>query len=217
MKKMIMGLALLSLPSVFAADTSLSPSYLKLKVHKVAVSTSALCTNLQTVFNETSPTEVDFLISPTIGSGGLADGTYPCIAIEFDDVIKYAPSTSSTSGHCTSGTAASLDVCRSGSSGKLIDGTSVTCTSGTEKVTMYLSTASTDTAGSANVFTPPTSSSDSAHGLKLSAALTISGTSSAKFVVNGTGKVCDTADASCNGADSTSCQMDPPAFSFVKI
>lgn len=216
-------------------DLSLSASSIKLKVYKMAVSTSPLCTGLITVLdNGNSPTEVDFLQNPSLGNGTLADGTYPCIVIEFSDVIKFSPSTTSTSGHCVAGTEYNLDVCRSdnngGGSSKLIDGTTTTCTgtsgtsttygtAGADRVAMYISTASTSSNGS-DAFNPPTSVSDASHGLSLSATLTIAGTASGKFVVNPTGKVCDGNAIGCEGATATGgtrCEMGPPTFSFSKL
>lgn len=233
MKKLVLGMALSAcLPfSAFAADLSLSASSIKLKVYKMAVSTSPLCTNLITVLNNGStPTEVDFLQNPSLGSGQLANGTYPCIVIEFSDLVKFTPSANSTSGNCSTATEYTLDVCRAanGDTSKLIDGTTTTCTGtegdnttygtpGDDRVAMYISTASTG-AGS-DAFNPPTVVGDATKGLNLGAALTITGTSSGKFVVNPAGQVCDNATAGCEGGagGGTKCQMGPPAFSFSKL
>ena len=71
-----------------AGDINLTPTSLKLKVYKMAVSTSGLCTNLVTVVdNGATPSEVDFTQDPALGSGSIADGTYPCIVIEFADAV----------------------------------------------------------------------------------------------------------------------------------
>jgi hypothetical protein len=213
-----------------AANTGLSASSIKLKVYKMAVSTSPLCTGLVTVLdNGNTPTEVDFLQNPNLGNGTLADGTYACIVIEFSDLVKFTPSTTSTAGHCNSATEYTLDVCRAGSgdSSILIDGTTTTCTGvsgdkdnygtpGADRVAMYISTATT---GGADAFNRPTSIGDNAHGLNLGAALTISGTSSGKFIANPAGQVCDMAGVGCEGGNGTgtTCQMGPPAFSFIKL
>ncbi|MDD4975290.1 MAG: hypothetical protein PHY93_13105 [Bacteriovorax sp.] len=210
-------------------DLGLSASSIKLKIYKMAVSTSPLCTNLITVLdNGTSPTEVDFLQNPNLGSGTLADGTYPCIVIEFSDLVKFTPSNTSTSGNCNSATEYTLDVCRAGgSTSVLINGTTTNCTGtsgtnttygtpGDDRVAMYISTATT---GGADVFNRPTSIGDNAHGLNLGAALTISGTSSGKFVANPAGQVCDNNTAACESGPGggNKCEMGPPAFSFTKI
>lgn len=224
MKKFIMGLSLLSLNAFAITDAgniNITPGALKLKIYKFAVSTSPLCTNLVTVVdNGNTPTEVDFLSAPNLGNGVLANGTYPCIVIEFADNLKFRVSTATTSGNCSTSTDNILDVCRSDNSGtsKLVDGTTTTCgVSGTnDRVAMYLSTASSSTTNS-DAFNPPTSVGDAAHGFNLASALVVTGTSTGKFVVNATNKVCDTADTACNGGGGTSCEMAPPLFSFSKV
>ncbi|NCN95692.1 MAG: hypothetical protein GW917_03125, partial [Bdellovibrionales bacterium] len=126
-----------------AANLGLSPSALKLKVYKFAVSTNPLCTNLVTVVdNGSTPLEVDFSGSVNLGSGSLADGTYPCVVIEMSDKIKYTSASTSTAGNCVSGTEYTLDVCSSGTS-TLVDGTTVTCSAADNKVALHISTAST--------------------------------------------------------------------------
>jgi hypothetical protein len=213
-----------------SADLGLSASSIKLKVYKMAVSTSPLCTNLITVLdNGSSPTEVDFLQNPNLGSGTLTDGTYSCIVIEFSDLVKFTPSSNSSSGHCSISTEYTLDVCRSGgSTSLLIDGSTTTCTGtdgtntsygtpGADRVAMYISTASSLASG-ADAFNKPTTIGDAVKGLKLNSALTVSGTSAGKFDVNSSGKVCDNGTAGCeNGSGGgTTCNMGPPVFSFSK-
>lgn len=206
-----------------AADLSLSASSLKLKVYKMAVSTSVLCTNLITVLdNGNTPTELDFLSNPNLGSGTIADGTYPCIVIEFTDNIKFIPSTNSTSGNCLTSAEYTLDICRpdSGGTSRLIDGTTTTCTGvtggalGPDRVALYLSTTVVGSSGDS--FNPPTTVGDTGFGLRLGSALTVSGTTSGKFIVNPTGKVCDTANPACGGGGA-SCELDAPDFSFSKL
>lgn len=200
----------------------------------MAVSTNPLCTGLITVLdNGTTPAEVDFLQNPSLGSGTLADGTYACVVIEFSDLVKFTPSTNSSSGNCLSSTEYTLDVCRGDNGGEtsvLIDGTTTTCTGtsgnsttygtpGDDRVAMYITTASVGGNGS-DVFNKPTSVGDTAHGLNLGSALTIAGTASGKFTANPTGKVCDGNAIGCEGATATGgtrCEMGPPVFSFTKI
>ena len=212
-----------------AGDIGLSASALTFKVYKMAVSTSPLCTGLITVVdNGNTPVAVDFLASPDLGNGVLADGTYNCIVIEFSDVLSFTPSTTSHSGSCVSGTPRSLDICRSdnGGTSKLIDGSTTTCTGtngadssvygtpGADRVAIYLSTGVTT--GGNDAFNPPISVGTNTHGLNLATALTISGTASGKFVVNPAGKVCDSAHSTCGGLAGT-CGMNPPVFSFSKL
>lgn len=208
--------------SVNAANTGLNAASLKLKVYKFAVSTSSLCTNLVTVIdNGSSPTEVDFVGSVNLGSGTVTDGTYPCVVIEFSDNIKYTPSSNSTAGNCSTSTEYTSDVCRASSTSALIDGTTTTCDSSANKVAMYITTASS-ASSSSDAFNPPTTIGDTTKGFNLGSALTISGTSSGKFVVNPNGKVCDTdaAAGACDGetdANLNTCRMEPPTFSFTEI
>lgn len=160
MKKIIKGFIVFNcavlMSSVNAADVGLSASSIKLKVYKMAVSSSPLCTNLITVLdNGSTPTEVDFLSNPNLGSGTLANGTYPCVVIEFSDLVKFRPSANSTSLNCSTATEYTLDVCRAGGgdSSVLINGTTTNCTGtsgnattygapGDDRVAMYISTAS---------------------------------------------------------------------------
>lgn len=215
MKYLLLALTVFASQISSAADLGLDPANLKLKVYKLAVSTSALCTNLTTVIDESAPDYMDFLSNPTLGSGLLTNGTYPCIVIEMSDQVKFTPDETSDGGNCSTGVEETLDVCSSGSS-KLVDGTTTTCASGDNRVAMYLSTTSTSTGGGADAFNPPTTTSDSSNGFNLGSALTVSGTSSAKFVVNGSGKVCDTDDGGCSGS-ANSCELAPPTFTFVQL
>lgn len=99
--KKLLLVSALSVTGLHAADLNITPTSLKLKVYKFAVSTSPLCTNLITIVdNGSTPTEVDFLGSPNLGNGIVANGTYPCIVIEFADNIKFATAVNSTSNHC---------------------------------------------------------------------------------------------------------------------
>ncbi|MEA9357796.1 hypothetical protein SHI21_16310 [Bacteriovorax sp. PP10] len=212
-----------------AGDIGLSASALTFKVYKMAVSTSALCTDLITVVdNGNTPVAVNFLSNPDLGNGVLANGTYNCIVIEFSDVLSFTPSTTSTSGNCVASTPRNLDICRSdnGGSSKLIDGSTTSCTGtnganagvygtpGADRVSIYLSTGVTT--GGNDAFNPPLTLGVNTHGFNLASPLVITGTSSGKFTVNPTGKVCDSAHSTCGGVSGT-CGMEPPVFSFSKL
>ncbi len=206
-----------------AGDLNLSPTSVKLKLYKFAVSTSPLCTNLITVIdNGTSPTEVDFAGTPDLGSGTIANGTYPCIALEVSDNIKYVPGTTSVSGGCVSGVEYTLDICRvdNGGSSKMIDGTTTTCTGTTgspsaDHVTLFISTYS-DPGSSGDGFRPPTVVGGD--GTYVSSPLVISGSSSANFVANPAGQMCDDTNDTASDCDglgaSARCQLTGVAFSF---
>ncbi|MDQ6685740.1 MAG: hypothetical protein M3Z16_11495 [Pseudomonadota bacterium] len=192
---------------------ALDASSLKLQVYGVMLSTSPLCTNPVTVFSSATPTEVDFLLAPTLGSGNPPDATYNCVIIKMSDIIKFTPS--ATSGLCVAGTQYSADVCRSDNSGMTqapdAVGAPTMCT-GTDSapvsdpVYLYLTTNASAGSGG-DTFMQPTSTS-SGNGLNLTAPLVIAGKSSSKFVVNATGKV---------GDDGVSCGMNPPVFGFQKL
>lgn len=182
------------------------PSSLTLKVYKFAVSASADCSSPVTVYETTTPEYVDFLDTITIGSGSVADGTYPCVMFEFSDRIKFTPSATGT--HCVAGEEETLEVCRSEGAVQfqLIDGTIGTCDDTEQRVAMYISTNSASTGGGdSNAFMPPTSAGDASHGIQLTGAFTVAGASVATFVVDGSEKV----------EDTSSCDMQPPDFSFT--
>lgn len=191
-------------------------SSLKLKIYKVAFSTSDRCTSATTVY-EKSDSEAsyqDFLISPKITENAtLANGDYKCVIIEFSDILKVTPS--SATGSCGI-TEYDQDVCYDYGGGSptstLINGTTSTCsaTKGTaDRVAMYISTASTSTTGTGghSAWTPPTSSADANNGFNLGASFVKSGATTGKFVVNADGKV---------DGSGGSCDMQPPLFSFAK-
>ena len=193
---------------------ALDASSLKLQVYSVMLSTSPLCTNPYVVFSNTTPTEVDFLAAPTLGTGNPPDGTYNCVVIKMSDIIKFTPSASA--GLCASGTQYAADVCRSDNGGMtqapdaagaptVCNGTDAAPVS--DPVYLYLTTNSTAGAGGGNTFMQPTSTV-SANGLNLTAPLVISGTVKSKFVVDATGKV---------GSDTFGCGMNPPVFGFKNL
>ncbi|MGZ3687699.1 MAG: hypothetical protein ACXVBW_05335 [Bdellovibrionota bacterium] len=195
-------LLLVAASSWAGVDTSST----KLKIYKFAVSASALCTNPVTVFSSTAGTSTDILQAPTIGTGTLAKGTYSCVIIEASKLISFVPA-ANTGTNCVSGTTYSINICSDGTTSKLVDGTSVSCSGGAtndQKVAFYLTTQSTDTIGT-HAFSPPTLSTDTSSGIKLSSALTISADASGTFVVDGRGAVRDTGSV---------CDFGPPLFSF---
>jgi len=88
-----------------------SASSLKLKIYQVSVSASTDCSSPITILSSSSGTETDFMTDPVIGSGSVPDGTYPCMMITMDDVIKYKPLANDLPG-CTAGTEYTADLCR---------------------------------------------------------------------------------------------------------
>ena len=192
---------------------ALDASSLKLQVYSVMLSTSPLCTSPVTVFSSTTPTEVDFLATPTLGSGNPPDGTYHCVVIKMSDLIKFTPST--TAGLCSASVQYTADVCRSDNGGTTQAPDAVGAPSAcagtdaapvSDAVYLYLTTNASAGSGG-NTFMQPTGPT-STNGLNLTAPLVIAGTAKSKFVVNAAGKV---------GDDGFSCGMNPPVFGFQKL
>jgi hypothetical protein len=192
---------------------ALDASSLKLQVYAVMLSTSPQCTNPVTVFSSPTATEVDFLASPTLGSGNPPDATYNCVVIKMSDLIKFTPSASS--GLCTAGTQYTADVCRSDYGGTTQAPDAVgapNACNGTDAApvadTVYLYLTTNASAGSGgSTFMQPTGAG-STNGLNLTSPLVIAGSAKSKFIVNATGKV---------GDDGVSCGMNPPVFGFQKL
>ena len=211
MKSLKLALAAAALFSTSA--WALDASSLKLQVYSVMLSTSPLCTSPVTVFSSPAATEVDFLATPTLGSGNPPDGTYHCVIIKMSDLIKFTPST--TAGLCSASVQYTADVCRTDNIGttQAPDGVgAASACMGTDAapvsdaVYLYLTTNASAGSGG-NTFMPPTSTS-STNGLNLTAPLVIAGTAKSKFIVNATGKV---------GDDGVSCGMNPPVFGFKQL
>lgn len=188
------------LSTAFAADTGLSASSLKVKLYKFAVSTSPLCTNLITVIdNGATPVDTQLLGGANLGSGTLANGTYPCVVIEMDDAIKYIPAANSTSGNCLTSAETTRTLCHNGDTSELVDGTVTNCVTGAvDKVAMYISTATSGNNGDG--FNKPTSIGDTLHGSNLPSALVVSGDTSATMMVSTAGQLCDYNLAGCDGS-----------------
>lgn len=192
---------------------ALDATSLKLQVYSVMLSTSPLCTSPVTVFSSATPTEVDFLATPTLGSGNPPDATYNCVIIKMSDLIKFTPST--TAGLCSANEQYTADVCRSDNGGTTqapdAVGAPSACT-GTDAapvsdaVYLYLTTNATAGTGG-NTFMQPTSTS-STNGLNLKTPLVIAGAAKSKFVVDARGKV---------GDDVVGCGMNPPTFDFKQL
>ena len=219
--------------SAFSAHAVFDASSLRLKVYKMAVSTSPDCSNPTVVVSNSSPSYTNFKTNPTLGSGNVADGNYPCVIIEFSDNIKMTPS--GNGSLCFSSTETTNDVCRETTTSTLIDGSPVTCDSGDNRVAMYLTTAASATSQS-DAFNPPncnTAGCDPDTGFNLARELQVSGSAVGKFIVDTDGKVCDGdegGDLNSNGCSdeeaggnvcaceqNTQCNMLPPNFSFSQI
>ncbi|MEK6628307.1 MAG: hypothetical protein AABY53_06750, partial [Bdellovibrionota bacterium] len=114
----------------FALHAVTTPTTIFMKVYQVAVSNNALCTNPVTIFKTDTPTFVDFIANPTLGSGSIAAGTYNCVIIEIESVVKFKPQ-ANVGVNCVAGVEVSMPICSGGDySGKtytLLDGTTGDC------------------------------------------------------------------------------------------
>ena len=195
----------LSLSSHAAGD----PSSLKIKIYSVYASLSAQCTSPIQIFNNATGTFVDFISSPILGGGDLADGTYNCIIIKMSSIIKHTPKTTDVS--CIAGTEYTGGVCNVSDTATDLNNTTIGCMgNGTNTgsvdntVYMYLTTDTLASTGN-KAFIHPMAVGDG-NGIKLTSPLVISSTSKAKFVVNANGKVVS------GGGE---CGINAPVFSFV--
>ena len=184
------------------ANATTNASSLKLQVYSVMLSTSPQCTSPVTVFSNATPTEVDFLVAPTLGSGNPPDGTYQCI-IKMSDIIKFTPTSNDV--FCQGGTEYTTEVCKSTESTQAPDaGAATSCTTGADLVHLYLTTSRSGAVGG-NAFLQPLAPYDTSYGVKLTSPLVVSGTATAKFVVTAAGAVVGSLG---------SCDMNPPVFGF---
>ena len=200
-------------PSLFSLSihAAVDPSSLKIKVYSVYASLSAQCTNPIQIFNNPTGSFVNFLSTPTLGGGDLADGTYNCMIIKMSSIIKHTPKTTETT--CVAGTEYTGGVCNVGDQATDLSNVAIGCmgngsNSGSvdNTVYMYLTTDSSASTGN-KAFVHPMTVGDG-NGIKLAAPLVVASTSKAKFVVNGTGKVV---------AGGGECGMNAPVFTFINF
>ena len=87
---------------------SLSPQTLKFKIYQLAVSTSPLCTNAESVFKVAAPNYTDVINEGTFGQGTIKTGTYMCVMFQMSDRILY--STDESEGSCVVGEESGMDI-----------------------------------------------------------------------------------------------------------
>ena len=212
MKKMLFLTFVLCFP--WFARAAVNTQSATIKVYKVYFSASGNCANPIVVLNgETTSAgfiQINMASNPTIGSGTITDGTYPCVIFKMSDQVTFAPSDSE--GSCVDGTSYTIDVCKDYGFGNppvtnAESGATSNCDSTENTIWVYMSTFSTTTTGAAanNPFTPPTSNGDSARGMQLSGTVTVSGGLAGTFVFGTNGKVIGT---------GLTCDMNPPDFAF---
>jgi hypothetical protein len=198
------------------ADSGIDPTSVSAKIYEIAVSTSAECTSLTSIYSATDPSYTAFTDNPDLGTGTLVNDTYKCIVIEMSDQIQFVPSHTSTTGNCVSGTTYTLDVCGQGNdsnTASLIDGTTTTCAaSQDDRVAIWLSTLSTslpknpdnDEGNTGNPFAAATTAR-TIDGFALENAPVVSGATTMTFVADFTSRVADR-----NGI----CECESPNWGF---
>jgi hypothetical protein len=107
MKKHLVFITLL-LGGAMNGQATTSPSSLIVKVFEMRVSKNSDCTAAITVFKTASPTAVDLISQPVLGSGSIPDGTYHCLMFHVDDLVTLVPM--ATTGVCTGGVPVTLDM-----------------------------------------------------------------------------------------------------------
>lgn len=201
-----------------------TPSVAKMSIYQFAVSESENCTDPVIVIdNGDTPKEFDMLDSPQLGSGTVADGTYPCVIMVMSSSLAVAAS--ETDAVCTANEEFTQSVCGGGESGEGLtmnfDGVEQAC-GGTKKAYLYLSTGSTLTrtyeqSGSCdarfdegddsicNSFFPP-NTEDTALGVPLGEALVVNGEEVGVFTLS---------NLSVGEDGDDRCGMDRPNFTFT--
>lgn len=224
MKKILFSI-FLSLFMLSVAHAATSPTVATVKLYKAWMSPNGDCSSPVSFFDGgATPTAVDMVTGPTLGTGSLAAGTYRCVIFQMSDQVSFTPAANDGTA-CVAGTSYTIDVCSSHDGGMTTPstknpetGATVSCTAadGTDDtVWVYISTYSTATTGSAqsNPFTPPTQSGDADHGFSLaSGAITISSNITGTFVF-GVNNTLATLPYGPNGTDV--CSMEPPSFGFT--
>jgi hypothetical protein len=187
---LLVGIALAA--TALAADSGIDPSAESGTFYEFWASTSVQCTDPVLVFKNAAPMAEDVLTSPTLGSGPLADGTYPCVILVLSDTFSATPSASSDTGHCVAGTSFTYQVCSAGHTSLLPDGTTVNCTDGEDKIAVYFSTATVAGAnGPTDPFHPPSTASAAVEGVPLGSPLVVNGDSVGTFYNDATGSIFD--------------------------
>jgi hypothetical protein len=194
----LVGAALAVSASTQAGKGTIDAASIKVTIHKFAVATGKDCKSPTVVFSSDAGIENDLLANPTYGSGPVDPGTYECVILELSKIIKTSAKTSS--GSCAEGVEFSDVICQDGQASQLVDGTPVTCSGGDtnpQHVTVYVTTASSGQGGDRSLL-PPTSATDTASGLQLTAPLVVTRDTPVTLTVDprqfldGSGPVCST-------------------------
>jgi hypothetical protein len=206
------ALALIPLAPV-AAQVTVNPSSVQIKVYQVMISSNADCTNPISVSNITNPTYQEMTANPTLLSGNVPPGTYKCLIVSSNSLIKYTPAASDGAA-CVAGTQYQREVCRGGQGFAIPTGGTGTCPA----------TSVSDTANNVPTWTyfsvtGTASSNNQPNGLGnypsipmlLPSPLVITGNQSITFVLDFDGKI--QTDSAYNGNPAV-CDCQPPVMSF---
>lgn len=175
-------------------------SAVNMKIYKMWVSPNTDCSDATLVYSEANPSYQNMIDNPTLGTGAIANGTYPCIAIKMSDVITGRPNYTSTSGNCTPTTDIVIDVFRSPSASTCPDDTTASG-SGSDAVPaqdspcLFMSTAGSDSNEGWRADSP----------FPLNGAFVVSGAVAGTFVADFRGKIEDAFGE---------CGIQPPVFGF---
>lgn len=177
----------LSTQAGFAANVG-SPQAVNIKFYEFWVSPHADCTEMTRVFNDASPSYQNVSNNISFGDVTMANGSYPCIAVKFSDIVQLVPDYTSDNGNCVQGTTYTRDLFRTGDSSTSPDGTVING-SGTNPaghiengMYVYLSTAGNNS----NSCTDPSSP------CQLPSAFEVTGDSTATMVWDFTNGIEDT-------------------------
>jgi hypothetical protein len=206
------SLALIPLAQA-AANVTVNPSSVQIKVYQVMLSTSADCSSPISVSVNATPAYQEMTANPTLVSGNVALGTYKCIMMNINSLIKYTPATSDGSA-CVAGTQYQREVCRGGQGFAIPTGGTGTCPA----------TSTSDTANNVPFWvyfsvTGTASSNSQPNGLGmypnmpmlLGSPLVVTGSQSITFVMDFDGQITSDQD---NNSDPIVCDCNPPAMSF---
>ena len=176
----LLGMAAFVPAKAMATDT-VSPSDVEINFQDLYVSTNTNCSNPKHVLHNSSSATQNFIKSPTLGSGSVPKGTYPCAIVGINSIITLTPATNSTSStppECKTTQSITNQICRNGdSSVNPATGATITCVTGTPtEVFGYFSTTgvNNNSGGGLSPSSP----------LLLSSPLVVTGNHTLKFVVD---------------------------------
>ena len=127
---------------LLAASTAManSPASVLVRVFEMRASKNSDCSNAASIFKTTSPTVIDLVNNPTIGTGVIPDQTFHCIMFHVSDLVTVVPQ--STDASCTAGQSYTFDMFKDPSTDQSINpdnGSIITGTNGEDDPWIYFS------------------------------------------------------------------------------